>query len=120
MCVTRAAEGGWRYRVSQAQIGAVHLHVRKVLRGCLLVHLLPLPSAGEARPEHPEQHWGLGGSGAVAALQVDSALHELGSDHWLHSQAHELVWKKKTKEGCSTKCYFDVTGIHLTGRCQCN
>lgn len=120
MCVTRAAEGGWRYRVSQAQIVTIHLHVGEGLRGCLLVHLLPLPSAGEARPEHPEQPWGLGGSGAVAAFQVDSALHELGSDHRLQSQACELVWKRKTKEGCSTKCYFDVTVIHLTGRCQRN
>lgn len=110
----------WHYRVSQAQIGAVHLQVGKQLWGCLLVDLLPVPRAGEARPEHPVPHWGLGGAGAVAALEVGSALQELSSDHWVHSQAWELVCKRETEEGCSTKCCFGVMVVALRRRCRCN
>lgn len=106
----------WHYRVSQAQIGTVHLQVGKQLWGCLLVDLLPVPRAGEARPEHPVAHWGLGGTRAVAALEVGSALQELSGDHWPQSQAWELVCKRETKEGCSTKCYFDVRVVPLTRR----
>jgi len=77
-----------------------------------MLNLLFRARGGQARPDHHILQRQLGGGAAVSALQVDTTLHKLRSYRWLQSQACEFVWKKKTKEGCRRKCYFNNTVVH--------